>query len=772
MLVRFVRTVVARFSPSHTPEQVRDLISKGRLTEAAEAAGNLPAQTLQQQIERRCLQAEIAFRRGDDIAAEEGFRAVLAQEPGNPDAHYGLSLLLYEAGDAEAALRHAQFATSARPIEYRYIAQLGLCHVRLGNFPIAERLMRKALHGLPEDKSCWNNMGIVYAAKGNPAQARQCFERALALDPSFENAKKNLALLGEDAPAGSEGRAPVTSDARAAVEGQPVWQADWLHVTDLQQEGDADGALELAERLLDSWPEDAALASRVAQLYGQAGDLQGGIDTMEAFVARRPDEPAGWVSLARAYAATSSYLKAEAAVRRALSLGDDASDTHLLLGEILHFREEFDQAADCCERALEKAASPSDALLAQLGASQVMACRYESALATYERLFAGRPPHHHPSVGGYAMCLTYMGRFAEAREILDTLLHYSPHDPGLRAQSFQLRLLHGDLAAGWEDYLYRGLSAGKSFRVLPFPRWQGEPLHGKRIVVLAEQGLGDQVMLASCLPDLAALGPEKVYVEAMHRVAPTLARSFPAFTVIATNQDRDLDWVKEVGQADYYVPLGDLPYHFRRSWSDFPRQPFLEADPDRVEFWKQQLRSRGPGPYVGVSWRGGTQVTRAPVRSFQAERLAAIGQGRLATWVNLQYGQVQDELRAAEAAGMRIHHWSEAIENLDEFAALISALDAVVTVCNTTVHYAGGLGKHVAVLAPNVPEWRYGLSSEDMPWYPHVYVLRQPSAGDWEPVLTKAGSLLDKWLCSSTRIVTNPLQEEGLSPGMQFARSR
>jgi hypothetical protein len=116
-----------------------------------------------------------------------------------------------------------------------------------------------------------------------------------------------------------------------------------------------------------------------------------------------------------------------------------------------------------------------------------------------------------------------------------------------------------------------------------------------------------------------------------------------------------------------------------------------------------------------------------------------------ATWVCLQYGDVDEPLSSAREAGRSVAYWKEGVEDLDEFAALVSELDLVVTVCNTTVHYAGALGKPVWVLTPRIPEWRYGLSFRSMPWYPSSVIFRQSEAGRWETVLREVGRELERW---------------------------
>jgi Flp pilus assembly protein TadD len=769
MLATLFRHALGRLRTACTVEEVRALIVQRRLDEARAAAARLEPGTPQREFAQACLEGEIAFRQGRDEEARQAFRRVLDASPGYAHAHHGLSLLMYEQGQVEAALRHARFAVSVRPNDELFLAQLGLCHVSLGNYAIAERIVRRALRAMPEDKYCWNNMGIVLVAKGDRQEARRCFTKALEFDPDFAQARANLALLDADAavappahvpelpalPQAPEVLAPVApvpraEDGERTVAESPEpgadWADEWLAVVHLQMQERYEEALDAGERLALRYPEDARLTWCLARLYTVQGDAQGGLDTLRAYLQMHPGEPHALTGLGRALTELGEHKQAEVHLREAVRLAPDDWEAHAALAELLHLDFKYGEASTEILRAIELSPVRHEKLVSQAAATQVMACHYEEAVALYQELFAIRPMAVSPARGGYALCLTYMGRFEEAGEILDELVTRGENDPNIRVQRSQLRLLLGDFAGGWDDYLYRGLADTQYFRVLPFPCWRGEPLEGKSIVVLAEQGLGDQVMFASCLPDLLALGPAKVHVEALKRVAPTLARSFPDCTVIATDQSTKLDWVPQVGAADFYVPLADLPAYFRRSVGEFPRTPYLKADPARVANWAARLRDSGPGPYIGLSWRGGVELTRKVLRSFSPATFQPIVRDIPATWVNLQYGDVAADLDAAAAAGLSVLNWPEAIKDLDEFAALVTALDAVVTVCNTTVHYAGGVGSKVWVLAPHIPEWRYGYGWEAMPWYRDVTVLRQQQPGDWAWPVAEVGRRLAGWL--------------------------
>ena len=400
------------------------------------------------------------------------------------------------------------------------------------------------------------------------------------------------------------------------------------------------------------------------------------------------------------------------------------------MAEALTKQDRFIEAAEWFDRALERA--PEDLQLrVSITSNLVNRCKYEEALANCLELESKGIKLS--NVGGV---LAYLGRFEEALQSLDNQLKYNPHNSILHFLRATVRLLHLDFRGGWEDYAYRGYSAIDSFRVLPFPLWQGQPLEGKKVVVLAEQGLGDQIMFASCLPDLIKLGPTQVFLEAADRIAMTLERSFPGVQVIKSEQQRDFSWLSECPDMDYYIPLGDLPRYFRNDLADFPlHNGFLRADRARVAHWRGQLEAHGPGPYIGLSWKGGTESTRTLIRTMSLPDFVAFPRSLSATWVCLQYGKVQEDVEQAKALGLDMFYRPESVSDLDEFAALVTALDLVVTVCNTTVHYAGALSTPVWVMAPTVPEWRYGLTNRQLPWYPSSTMFRQHTAGDWGSVV-------------------------------------
>ncbi len=741
MLKQLVRTLFSSGKRSWTVEEIREQILAGDLVGAQEAVVQLHPATPRRELVRDCILAEIAFRQARDADAEDGFRAVLKDAPGFADAHYGLSLLLLEQGDTEAAIEHAQFAKNVAPNDARYLAQLGCCQVTIGNFPSAELPLTQALRLNDKDKAAWNNLGLVYLAKQEPGDAHACFSKALKLDPTFALALQNLLQLEGEMSAVGAVFMPATASSDppvAALEEaeRPLWRQLWDEVDALKKAGQTDEAIERAESICLEWPDNSGPVCELDVLYRKVGDARSGMDVLRAYLARHPEDGPALAALGASLLGANENAEAERLLNLAIEQGFDSIKVRSDLAHCLTNLEKHAEALEVRRHIFEL--EPNFLTQAQLAATLSTACQYEEAIALFDDLIEKEPARKSVFLVSYAVAQAYSGNFDKALAMLNEALSIQPRDANLHLQRAQINLLLGNFAQGWAGYAYRGLAYSRQYRVLPFKKWRGQDIAGKCIVVLAEQGLGDQVMLASCLPDLWALKPSRVVVEAIGRVAPTLARSFPQCEVVHTKQDKKMEWAKTVGDVDYFVPLGDLPQYFRTSVEAFPAQAYLKADPGRVAYWRQKLEAAGPRPWIGVSWRGGLQATRRVLRSMSPIELAPMTAAVDATWISLQYGSVDEDIGIAAAAGVTLTHWPEAIADLDEFAALIEALDCVVTVCNTTVHYAGALGKKVLVLAPHIPEWRYGLTSTYMPWYPDARVLRQPQPNDWPGVIQMA----------------------------------
>lgn len=399
-----------------------------------------------------------------------------------------------------------------------------------------------------------------------------------------------------------------------------------------------------------------------------------------------------------------------AAYRRALELKPDYVAALANLG-LLYLGQlgEASQAQRLFERA---AALDPDLVAAQanLGLALQDQSLFDAALAHYDRLIAA-----HPNVIEYRWN---------------------------RAIAY---LCQGDFGRGWVDYELRHTRGGRDVRRrFPLPEWDGDNPAGRKLLVYGEQGLGDEIMFASCVPDLLRLAGG-VVLECDARLGSLFQRSFPAAAVHGARRDADRGWLNDHPQLDGQIAIGSLPRYLRRSVSAFPRHHgYLVADPGRIADWKSRLAERGGSTKIGLSWRGGTRGTRAEMRSLTFTRCMPWLAVPNRQFICLQRGDCGEEIAAAKQQGVDLAWWPQALDDADELAALIAALDLVISVDNTTAHLAGALGQRCWVLLPKPADWRYGWQGETMPWYPSLRLFRQTRPGDWEMAIGAVTADLDR----------------------------
>ena len=267
------------------------------------------------------------------------------------------------------------------------------------------------------------------------------------------------------------------------------------------------------------------------------------------------------------------------------------------------------------------------------------------------------------------------------------------------------------------------------------PEWDGTP--GKTVVVYGEQGIGDEIMFASCLHEFVG-DCKHVIFDCHPRLEKLFARSFPAVEIRPTRKTIP-DWAFGRTDIEARLAIGSLPVFYRQKDEHFVgHENYLKADPSRIAFYKERL---GPGPNIGLAWQGGTKKTRFDLRSIAPHKLAPL-LSQKANFISLNY--VPETVPEAKALGLP--HWEEAIQDLDEMAALICALDLVITVNQSLVHQAGALGKKCWTLTPYRCAWRYGLEGTKMIWYPSVTQFRQRENEVWAGAIQRLSESLASWL--------------------------
>lgn len=545
----------------------------------------------------------------------------------------------------------------------------------------------------------------------------------------------------------------------------------------LQGRGDGAGAEAVYRRALQGDLRNAEAALLLGTLLGSGGRTAEAAELLAAAISADPALADAHAGLGNIHLLDGDFAAARRCYAQALALAPDHAAAHFNLGFLAQCELDHASAVRHYERARALALAPAPALpglVKNLTAALLECGQFDRAEAELRELCLSR--------GGDFEVMAAMGQVLRMthrpQEALDYLerarqLNAADHDlllnlgiaqrdlgridaaldsfaaalalkPGSEQALWQQSLtclLRQDYARGWENYDLRLRSKDLPPRKTAFPVWGNQSPAALNIRVYGEQGLGDEIMFASCLPDLIARGA-RCTIECSPKLAGILQRSFPAATVLDAASP-----AASVPLADVEVVLGSLPQRFRRRIEDFPQHHgYLQADPVRVAEWRQRLAATGPKLKVGLAWHGGSFKSRRPVRSIPLATLTPLLGVSGIDFVDLQYTDCSDEIEAVEAAtGAKLLRWPAAREDYEDTAALVTALDLVISVCTAVIHLGGALGRAVWVMAPYSPEWRYGISGTGMPWYPSVRLFRQPAYGAWSPVIEDVAQSLRHW---------------------------
>lgn len=598
--------------------------------------------------------------------------------------------------------------------------------------------------------TCYRMAQTAYAQQ-RLGEAIAWINRALALDPT--NAEYYYVRGRLCAANGSDADAEVAL--RDALQRHPSHRDGWISLGNLMRRTERHQAAEVCHRAalqIDPLNHAAHLGLGNA-LLGQKRNKEALVAFQSALAAEQRSAAAHY-GAGKASEELSEWFTAIQHYLAALQIDPLNPQTAESLGNALFecgaYAEAILPLQVACRNRPEAIECRLELARAYLGTGQLLPAREE-----YEQLLRQRPGLPR-AVAGLGYVLGRMGRYAESKALFQSALA-SSNDAWIRMSYGETLLRSCEFQQAWDLYEARP-SAGHAvlIRECPHPRWQGEALGGKTLLVVCEQGLGDEIMFASVYPELIAEAGHCV-LECDDRLAPLFRRSFPGATVAGVHRqhtwlrsgERRWYWqaqddVEPPQRLDYWVPAGSVPRHRRQGIDRFPKHDgYLCADPARIAYWRSRLDELGDGLCVGVSWRGGTRQNNLTGRSLTLQQMAPILAVPGVSFVCLQYDDCVAEIEQAAAdGGIRIHYWREAIDDYDETAALICALDLSISVTTACVHLAGALGRPMWALCPQLAEWRYGREGESMIWYPSVRLFRQARHGEWDPVIEDVRSAL------------------------------
>lgn len=632
---------------------------------------------------------------GQVESASTIFRRVLAFEPRQHDAFHLLGVARHRAGDLAGSVRLIGRAITLAGATRGFLDNLRVILRSQTPEPIDTRLTAGASGTVA---------GLVWAAVGDAALRRRkstasitAFRRSIALSPSDEVTLNGLGCALE---AGADHRA-------SSVVLQRGLTVDPLSV---------DLRFNLASvRIAADRHRDAAIEARIA-------------------AALSPGLVEAYLALGTACRKLGRLKEAIAAFDRGAGLSPASPAVLIGRAAVLAELRSYDRAARDLRRSIAVEPSQSEASY-NLARVHVDRHRYDLAAGFFRRTLAIDPMHRDSRVT-LGVCLHALGRPLEALACYRRVQALYPDKVGARWNEAQVMFDLGDLASAWKKHELRFSALGGERR-LSLRQWRGESLPAGRLLVWAEQGIGDELIFASVFRDVLAWTSRPVF-ECDGRLLTLFRRSFPEADFCVRNDAAALQAASAA--ATHHIPAGSLPLLFRSQLEAFPDHAgFLRADAEMIADWRRRLDAFGPGRKIGISWRSQSILPHREPFMMTIDEIVRAASVEGATLVNLQYDDCRDELAQLESGtGIRVMNFPglDQKNEIDRVAALICGLDAVVSAGTSVAALTGALG---------VPLWQFStypspfdaLGTGHTPWFPRVRFIERRWPSDWTETIER-----------------------------------
>jgi tetratricopeptide (TPR) repeat protein len=662
-----------------------------------------------------------------------GYQRMLSENPRQPEALVGITLVALASHQNEAAVKMARAAVAAAPrmvaarvalgqalkaanrpdvAEKAYLkalqfdgmdplARMGLGELKLaaGRAEEAIREFQLALHRKPALVGARMGMGNAFACLGKNTEALDQYEKALALEPRLPEAEFAagfvLARIG--------GMKLAETRYRRALAMRPDFAAAWMNL----------GAL---------------LREQGREVYAEAALLRA--------VELRPDLVSGWVNLAILKREQRRPEEAEAYLRKAFALNPDQLETQVAWCQFRAHEGDLAGAWAWLRWALARDPQHAEAVNMQ-GILLHQEGRFAEAVKAFEQAEA---LGNKSAASNRGNSLLDLGRIGEALHAHETAVERSPESAGALYNLALTRLRLGDWKHGWADYEARWYfrEVYRAPRKFDRPRWRGEPLAGRRVLLHAEQGLGDTIQFCRYATLVAARGGVPILqVQApVLRLMATLPAVRSGVVEVALRGENPPAF-------DLECPMISLPAVFGTTVDTVPwAGAYIGAEPTLAREKRASFPSYLGELRVGMAWAGNPRYKADHQRSTSLRTLLPLLRMPGVTWISLQKGPAAEQLKTL-CDDIFVWDGSSGESDLAEAAALVATLDLVITTDTCIAHLAGAMGKPVWILLPYLSDWRWMHKRETTPWYPTARLIRQKAPGDWAGVVKRAANELN-----------------------------
>lgn len=585
------------------------------------------------------------------------------------------------------------------------------------NFAEAIAFYQKSIELNPQDWEAYKNLANLWAINGNLEQAITYYQKVLYLNPNLAEVHNNL---GNCFLAKNQLEDAIATYQKAIALNPKYPEAYYNLGNACKAKGDLAAAKIHYQKTISLKPNFPEVHNNLGLVLQEEGYIEAAISCYQEAIKLNPEYAEAHNNLGNAFEETKNLEKAISCYEKSLTLNSNYIDAYNNLGNVLLSLGKAEEAIACYQKALE------------LNPNYVQAhYNYANALKDLDRL--------EDAIAKLQYTLTLDPNFAEAHKNLGISL-----------------LIKGEFASGFAEYEWRWYT--KEYRKIASfqPVWHGGDLQGKKILLLCEQGFGDNIHFIRYAPLIAQLGAHITLAcyEELYRLFKTVSGIEEIVTSGTTVE------------YDYCAPTISLPYLMGTTTETIPTNiPYLFPPKTSAIILES---ARNIYLKIGIVWAGNPGHPNDRNRSCSLLNFLPLLDIPGIAFYSLQKGAKAQDLTALNLAG-KIQDLGEKINDFADTAAIIDQLDLVICVDTSVAHLAGAMGKPVWVLLSKVADWRWMLEREDNPWYPTLRLFRQTKLGDWHPVFQKVALELEKLVNElKNKEMENKLPEQSLLPGNGF----
>jgi tetratricopeptide (TPR) repeat protein len=639
-----------------------------------------------------------------------------------------------------AIVRHKKLEFEAAKLIYEEVQKSDPCNImcwqlsgllccQMKDYEKSIELLSRAIALEPVHEDSYYHRAISYQELGYLEQSFDDYSSALSINRENFHALNNRGNVLKDLGRLDE----ALSDLDLALVVKPNYASAYNNRgIVLKKLGHIDKALMDYSRALSLEPHYAEAFYNRAKAFQDMGQPENALADYNKAISLKTNYSAALNNRGLVLKELLRFDEAIGDLNESLNINPDDHEAYNNLGLVLRELRHFDDALKALNKALSLEPNYSKGLNNRGNILQDL-MRFDEAMINYEQAIS-LTPESAEAFNNRFLALKELGRFDEAMADLNKAIALDPTYPEAHWNKALQLLLFGEFEEGWPlfDWRWKTKQHIGTELTTSKPQWSGEA--NKRVFLWAEQGIGDEIMYASLIPELAA-SSSKLIVQCDERLIPLFKRSF-----IDGIEYRCRKSPAPEDSYDCHIPMGSLPNIFRPSLDSFSKasKAYLHCESERSQELRKTLLKGEAKTLIGISWNSSSPIAGAHHRNITLSDMAQHLDAPNVQLVNLQYGDVSDEIaKLKEDHGIEVAEVSE-IDNrndIDGLAALIMACDQIVSIDNATVHLAGALGANTKVLLPFNRSWQWGLDRSDSYWYGSLQLHRQKNYGDWKHVL-------------------------------------